>query len=458
MRGIIAIANQAAYTELNLNVFDYLVTLPLYQYLLLMITKKPTKISGARARSIILQAQLLAGYKPVKNPLHSAQQIIEHLGYVQIDTIAVVERAHEHIFWSRNTKYEPGMVNNLLQQRKVFEYWTHAMSYVPMTDYRYYLPRMKNFQSAKNNWFLTRESRSKHLAEYILDRIRDEGPLGAKDFEDNRVGKNNGWWDWKPAKDALEVLFWQGKLMITERNKFQKRYDLPERVVPDTIDTSFPNEQDTAAFLVGRALQSLGLCSKKDLHNYLHPEGARDSDMRACSPAAVDRALAEALESGSAASCLVAGGDETEYFLTADALTHKSKTPAGVHILSPFDNLVIKRERLNRLFGFDYTIECYVPQPKRKYGYFVLPVLYNDSFVARIDAKADRKSGTLLLQNLHAEQGTDIDEWLPETAIKVMEFARFNGMQTCSMIKHNLGKYLALFTEKIKEAEMVCKK
>lgn len=404
------------------------------------MTKRIEKLSREDARKIILQAQLLYKYKPARNVTEAAAGTIGHLGYIQIDTIAVVERAHQHIFWSRDERFTPKILDTLQRGGRVFEYWTHAMSYVPMEDYRYYLPRMRNFLNAKNPWFVNRYEKSKQLADSVLARIRAEGALGARDFENNRDVKSTGWWDWKPAKDALEFLFWQGKLMIAARDKFQKIYDLPERVLPEGTDTSHPGEEETALFIARRALRSLGLFTRKDASKYLHPEGARDSDMRACSPKAMEEAYNKLIEMKEAVLVSVEGDDSGSYLLNPALLakTGRNHISEEIHLLSPFDNLVIKRERLSRMFDFDYTIECYVPAPKRQFGYFVLPVIYGSNFTGRMDVKAERKTKTLLVQNFVVEKNADTGNGMIEKlAGKINSFARFNGCEKVTIIKNN---------------------
>ncbi|MEM7647038.1 MAG: crosslink repair DNA glycosylase YcaQ family protein, partial [Pseudomonadota bacterium] len=174
-------------------------------------------LSLKEAQKIILQSQLLTGSRVT--PI----QAIEHLGYVQIDTISVIERAHHHVMWTRCPEYQPEDLAQLVQDRKVFEYWSHAASYLPMKDYRFTLPMKKRFRSQENSWF----PKNPQLMKSVLKRIKEEGPLRSIDFKRERASKTNGWWDWKPTKKALERLFMEGKLEITRREGFQKVYDLP---------------------------------------------------------------------------------------------------------------------------------------------------------------------------------------------------------------------------------------
>ncbi len=186
-----------------------------------------------------------------------AHRALEHLGYVQIDTISVVARAHNHTLWTRVPNFQPRHIDALLQRKEAFEYWFHAASWLPICDYRFALPRM-SMENGERSWF---DNTDKKLTRHILNRIDQEGPLRARDFEDTRTGKKQ-WWDWKPAKRALEQLFMQGELMVTERQSFQKVYDLPERVLPEGIDTTLPTIREYASYLIDTNLRAHGLRRK----------------------------------------------------------------------------------------------------------------------------------------------------------------------------------------------------
>lgn len=345
---------------------------------------------------------------------NGALKVIEHLGYIQIDTLSVVARAHHHTLWNRLPDYQELYLNELLEKDKtIFEYWSHAASYLPMCDYRYSLPRKQLFASGKSHWF----DQDKKLNSYVLDRIKAEGALQSKDFEHKRNTPSN-WYEWKPAKKALEQLFMEGKLMVAKRQGFQKVYDLTERVLPNGIDTSTPTEQEVAAHLIKRTIQSNGLVEEKEIA-YLRPK----------LKAAIKNELKNLVESGFLIEIKVENKPET-YLSTPEQLSalNKLKTSSEIHFLSPFDNAIIQRKRVLNLFNFDYLIECYVPEPKRKYGYFCLPILYNNQFVGRFDPKADRKAKTFYVKQLHFEKGfkptQDFETLFNE---KLNAFAKFNG-------------------------------
>jgi uncharacterized protein YcaQ len=372
-------------------------------------------ISAAEARRIVLKAQGLDRETPFGLGTKGALGAFERLGYVQIDTISVVERAHHHVLWSRVPDYKPELLHRLQAgDRLIFEYWSHAASYLPFADYRYCLPRMRAYSKGKRHWF----ARDRKSMAFVLDRIRAEGPLQARDFEAPPGKRSGPWFDWKPSKRALEQLFIQGELMIRERRGFQKVYDLPERVLPAGIDTSLPSAGEMARYLVRLQLRSHGLGLEPEMR-YLRKNAQK----------AVSQALREMEEDGEIVRVRIEGGGE--HFALKRALEEPLTAPGPDHvrILSPFDNLVIQRKRLKRLFGFDYQIECYVPEPKRKHGYFVLPVLRGDRLVARIDTKADREKRELRVLSQHFEESRERKAILAALGPELERFARFNGCE-----------------------------
>ncbi len=383
---------------------------------------KNIHISAELARRIALHAQLLDGSAALPAGKEGVAQIIEQLGYVQIDTIAVIERAHHHTLQTRAADYSAALLHELqASDRRVFEYWGHAMSYLPMTDYRYYLPRMQQFVTSKSQGIQRRVNKCGHLLLPILERIRQEGPVTSKDFESLPQEKGGTWWEWKPSKIALELLLWRGEIMVTERQKFQKVYDLTERVLPEGIDTRIPSEAEVEEFCVRRALSAYGIARAKDIYAFLQLES---KDRRKTS------VLTQLVDAGEVIPLTIQDHNSTEYYAlpaTLEQADQCSRQPAPLHFLSPFDNLIIRRERLQHLFGFDFALECYLPAKKRTYGYFLVPILWGDKFVGRFDPKADRKSKTLILRNLVFEPDfQDFEAFFPIFKQKLQEFARFN--------------------------------
>jgi len=394
---------------------------------------KKINLSLKQARQIVLKAQLLDGRAALLSGKEGIAQTIDGLGYVQIDTISVIKRSHHHTLWIRRGDYDERMLHDLqAEDRLVFEYWTHAMSYLPMSDFRYSLPRMRNFKNPTSPWARHQWQKSGHLIESVLERIRKEGPLSSKDFASSEK-KGGTWWDWKPAKVALELLFWRGDLMITERQNFQKIYDLTERVLPDHIDTTMPNDDEVGQFFVRRALSALGIAGQADVQKYMQPGTARDSDLQIAGKNLIENALHDLLDAREVIPVTLEANESAVYYALSGAIqniVHQKETTDGVFFLSPFDNLIIQRQRTKRLFGFDYALECYVPVEKRKYGYFVMPILWRDRFVGRLDPKADRKTKTLVVKSLIFEPSfKSFDLLLPLLAKRFVDFAWFNGCE-----------------------------
>lgn len=340
--------------------------------------------------------------------------VVEQLGYVQIDTIAVVERAHHHTIWSRYGAYRHEMLDALLaRDRLLFEYWHHAACYLPMRDYRYSLAQMHAFdQSAQARaWFADNAS----LVELVLGRISDEGGLRSSDFEAPPGHVRAGWWARKPAKVALEMLLSRGDLMISAREGFQRRYDLRERVLPTWVDQSAPDRHEIGRHLVLQNLRRMGLAQPRDLTlPRMHRTDAA-------------QALQALVKTGEVTPVQVEG-QEQPYYSLAGALPPPTDGDDAAHLLSPFDPLVIQRAWLRRLFGFDYSLECYLPAAKRVYGYYSLPILWRQRFVGRVDAKADRQDGVFRLRRLVFEQPYELSaDPMAAMAAAIWRYAAFAG-------------------------------
>ena len=407
------------------------------------MSNKPVTISLKAARRLVLRSHLLTG-KPFERSCKATLKTIEDLGYVQIDTISVVERAHHHVLWTRQPDYEPSYLDRLLaHDRTIFEYWTHAASYVPMRDYRFYLSRMARNRDSDRVRVWAKQNRK--VLDHVLTRIREEGPLASADFEDTRK-RRGSWWDWKPAKRALEILFDSGDLMVRSRRKFQRIYDLTERVLPPDVNVKKPTEDESVRFQVRGALERFGLASERDL---THKQGGHRDRIVRC--------LQNLVEGREVLPLRVKGLDGHDFYAMREGfgVSARSRIRNQIHILSPFDNAVIRRDRLERFFDFAYRLECYYPEPKRKYGYFTLPILWGDRFVGRLDAKAERKSGVLIVRHLWFEEGfSDYDGVVDSIGKKLREFALFNGCDSIGLeavtprkVKKILKRALGLATK-----------
>lgn len=368
-------------------------------------------ISLGQARKLVLLSQRLPPVKQTGKAVAATLSAIEHLGYIQIDTISAIQRAHHHTLWNRNLRYKNAHLHQLVAEKQVFEYWSHAAAYLPMADYRYSLFRKHAIASGdQNHWY----KRDEQLMNFVLKRIATEGPLMAKDFE-NSAKKRAGEWTSKPAKRALENLFMQGELMILKRVNFHKVYDLTERVLPEDIDTTLPGPEEYARYLVARYLNANGLGQLVEMV-YL---------LRNIKPL-VSSTLQDMVSSGELLK--IRAGENDYYALsTSLELLGKPLARAKLKILSPFDNLLIQRKRMQALFGFNYLIECYLPEAKRQYGYFSLPILWDGKLVARVDIKAERKKSLLHVNHLALESGLlDTDAFARALIKELASFMQFN--------------------------------
>ncbi|AZB26020.1 winged helix-turn-helix domain-containing protein [Chryseobacterium bernardetii] len=375
---------------------------------------------------ITLERQGLTQTAPFGAGKDAVLAAMEHLGYIQIDTLSVVERAHHHTLWTRVPDFQTDYLDELVEDRKVFEYWFHAASYLPMKDYRYALPQMLLIKQSDSHYY----NADKKVMRYVVDTIRNEGPKMARDFE-SKKDKTGSWWNWKPAKLALERLFMQGDLMISGRSGMQKTYDLTERVLPSSVNVTEPTPFELAEYLVKTALRAYGFTGLKQITHLRKGDVLKKN---------VNLILETLLEKGEIQKISVEG--ISPVFIQTDLL-EKSEDIAGsgVKLLSPFDNSIIHRDRIKQVFDFDFRLECYVPKEKRQYGYFCLPVLFGNTFIGRVDCKAHRKDKKFELIHLHIENPDIAPElWLPSFTDAVKRFASFNDCESLLLTKVSPSK------------------
>ncbi|MDA1369658.1 MAG: winged helix DNA-binding domain-containing protein [Proteobacteria bacterium] len=362
------------------------------------------------ARKLILHCQRLNSRSTFGRGIDATLKAIEHLGYVQIDTLSVVSRAHLHTLWNRVDGFRPQHIDKLQRAGEVFEHWAHALAILPMKDYRYSLPMMNRIASGEVHWY----RKNKKLSRMVLDRIRAEGPMSPSDFDDKKT--SNAMWARSPSKMALEQLFIEGELMIPYRVNFQKFYDLRERVLPASVDITLPSENELCHHLITSFLRANGLGQVKHM-SYLR---------KGIGPA-MRRVAQQMEEEGLIVSVSIASED---YYCEPALLELLDDSPprSSLRILSPFDNAVIQRKRINTLFDFYYQVECYVQKDNRQYGYFCLPLLHQNRLVGRLDARADRKTAVLHLNHLHIEESVANPAQLFAALRGELEkFAAFNG-------------------------------
>ena len=364
-------------------------------------------------RRITLKNQGLNQNSLFSAGLTGTQQAIEQLGYVQIDTISVIERAHHHILWNRVPDYQLEHLNTLVAKQQIFEYWFHAAAYLPMRDYRFALPQMHAVRDQEFRYFKNGDAK---LMQEILARMRSDGKLRLRDIDPEHKISKGQWWNSGAGRRSLQQLFMQGEIMICERNGMEKTYDLTENCLPNQINLSIPNLQEYAEYLFETTRRAHGVFTWKQLIHLKTGKKIRD-------------AMQEILNANLDAKNIEAVKLENGQILYVDPELFNEQSPAqpALKLLSPFDNLVIHRERLSHLFDFDYRIECYVPKDKRIFGYFCLPILYKEQIVGLIDCKAHRAQQTLEVVSLHI-QNTEIDreQFLLELKSELLSFAKFN--------------------------------
>ena len=370
-------------------------------------------------RRLALSRQGLGARKAFGSGLAGSLQAIAHLGYVQIDTLAVVERAHHHVLWSRVPGYAPEHLNQLAGNGHIFEYWAHAAAYLPMRDYRFALPRMQSFRRGESPYF---KSVDPKLMAEILARMHGEGELRTRDLK-TQYDSASTWWDHGPGRRALDKLFMQGDVMIRERKGMEKRYVLPAQLLPAGTDLREPYTDEMAAYLLDTSTRAHGVVTLGQLL-HLRSGKALRSAMRDL--------LAERVEAGA----LIPTGSEPGTYVCAEAWEaerHAKSSPA-VQLLSPFDNAVIHRDRLLQLFGYHYRLESYVPAAQRVHGYFCLPVLWQSQFVGRVDCKAHRAAGRLEVIRLHLEPGmAPSPQFYTQLEDALQQLAQFCG---CQQVQH----------------------
>lgn len=344
-------------------------------------------ISKAEARRIWLQAQRLDVPEPFGGGPEATPAAIAHLGYVQIDTIHVIERCHHHILFTRIPSYERDHLRRAQSiDKTVFEYWTHALAYLPTHALRFYVRDMRRYWHRRSVWF----SKAKDAdVRRVLDRIRKHGALTIRDIDDDvLVEKDHEWASRKPSKRALQLAFYKGLVTISQRAGMLKTYELMTRHFGWARLPAAAPERETLDYLLDRALRAQGIVSV-DSVCYLN----------APRKPAIRKRIEARVRRGELVPVDVAGSGKWLHWARPETLEQRFDTPLDpVHILSPFDPLVNQRKRTHLFFGYEHRFEAYVPKPKRVFGYFACPVLVGDEIVAAIDLKTDRERGKLLVQ------------------------------------------------------------
>ena len=371
-------------------------------------------VSLAALRRVVIGAQ---GYalRSRTGTTREVDETIRRLSCVQLDSISAVERSHRIALTSRVGAYRPGTVPRLLEQGRVFEYWAHEACLLPVEDWPLFAAQMRE---GGRRWYGEVGETHPHLAEEILEEIRARGPLGSRHFEGTSEG---GMWNWKPAKAMLDRLWNHGDLVIAGRQGFQRLYDLPERVIPKVVlDAPVPREVERLRALTLKAVAARGALTEAGIveHWRLRGGGAR---IRPVADALVADGVLErvAVEDGGAPVLVLAGAD-----LGPDA-------PTAAVLLSPFDNLLWDRPFARRVLGFDHLIEVYKKAHERRYGYYVLPLLWRDRIIGRADLKSERAEGALVLKEFHREPGVRASAALDDALDRALDrLRRACGLET----------------------------
>lgn len=340
--------------------------------------------------------------------------VMNHVGLIQIDSVNVLARSHELVFFSRIGDHPKDLVAKATAAGDVFEYWGHEAAHLPTAHHQ--LMRFRMRENSDGHWIqrVSSEIEKKHpkFLSDVLQRLRDEGPLVASDIS-KRQGPKGPWWDWDMGKRALEVLFWRGDVTAYRRaSDFARIYDIAERVLPaEVLNASTPSEYESRKQLLLIAAQANGVATARDLADYHRQK-----------PKECLHIVNELAESGDLEKVRVRGWRDDAFMVPETTIPRAVRTRA---LLSPFDSLIWYRPRAERLFDFHYRLEIYTPAPKRKFGYYVLPFLLDDQIVGRVDLKADRHAGVLRVNAAYAEDGVDAQRVSQELAQELCEMARW---------------------------------
>ncbi|TML67896.1 MAG: winged helix-turn-helix domain-containing protein [Actinobacteria bacterium] len=364
-------------------------------------------IAIAALRRVVVNAQGYASRRRSATA-REVEETIRRTSCIQLDSISAVERSHRIAIASRAGIYEQGVVSRLLALGRIFEYWAHEACLLPVEDWPLFVSAMR---SGGRRWYGEVEKTHPHLADEILEEIRARGPLASRHFEGSTEG---GMWNWKPAKAMLERLWNGGDLVVGGRQGFQRLYELPERVLPrPVLEAPLPSADERLRTLALKAVRARGALTDAGIVEHWRLKGGA----RAVS-GAVDSLVGDGLlervkvDDGGAPVAVEAGADL------------EPPAPSAAVLVSPFDNLLWDRPFARRVLGFDHLIEVYKPQPQRRYGYYVLPLVWRDRIVGRADLKSDRAAGALLVKAFHRENGVRPSSALDEAFDRALDRLR----------------------------------
>ena len=363
---------------------------------------KPRVFPLAAAARLFIERQHLARPRATRLTARSLSTFVEDVGGLQLDSINVLDRAHYLTAWSRFGVYDRASFDRLAYRRRVlFEYWAHAACLVSAGHLPWWRRAMLDYGVHHTGWSVFLRKNAKVLTA-VEESIRDRGPLGNADFKRPRPGGGGGWWSWRPTTHALHYLWMKGRTAVHSRKHFQKRFDVIDRVLPAALSVEPASPEDFKRWHMTRSLHAMGAATEVDLRMYLTFPRTPATARR--------RTLQAMLRSGEVVEVGIEGDRNRWYALAEDlpalasAARRRGSPSRGTGLLAPFDSFLWHRARTKKLFGFDYTIEVYVPGHKRVHGYYSLPILHDGRLIGRLDAKSHRAEGRLEVKNVHFER------------------------------------------------------
>ena len=396
------------------------------------------ELSREEARALAVLAQQLDEPRHAPATKDDVAELIRRLGCVQIDTIAVVARSQYLVLWSRLGRYDSAWLDELhFPDRQLFEYWAHAASIIPLELYPYFRRRMHDFASRARDYHTDWSEENGEVFEHIRERIRRQGAVSSTDF-DRPPGSGPvepwSWYGGKPTNRALDILWSTGELGIQRRVNFQRHYHFAHHLYPEHHESELPSADEEQRVLALTAVRAMGVVAPRWLNDYFRTRWG----VRGQGGPKPEELLAGLAEAGALIPVEIDGIGGAYVAATNLPLLEavgNGARPSRTTLLSPFDNLIWDRARTQELFDFEYRIECYTPAPKRKYGYYTMPILHHGKLVGRLDPKVDRKTRVFSVRSLHLEPGVTLDESLAGALDGVLtEFAAFNGAETVDLV------------------------
>jgi uncharacterized protein YcaQ len=399
------------------------------------MNKPKVDLSQQQARIFQILSLGLGNPSPQDVKKETLLQEIRRMGVLQIDTINIVARSQYIVLWSRLGGYPMSWLDDLLAEKYLFEYRSHAACYIPIEDFPlYYWKKLSHSKKLEDHdsWL----GQNKIFVRELLETIRKNGPVKSSDFM-RKDGIKGTWWNWKDEKIALEHLLQMGELMVAKRDRFQRVYDLTERVHPNGLEEVY-SEAEAKIILTARTIKSLGFTLPQWIPDYYRLPKSRQESV-----------LSSLVESGEILPVNLEGIESTGYIHKDNLKLYKSivagsANPNRTVILSPFDPLLWDRSRLKTLYGFDFRLECYLPASKRKFGYWLLPILHNDSIVGNMDVKADRKNQVLEIKSIFLEDGVMVtDNLLDGLSGTIHDFANWHNTPVINLKYSNNSKLIS---------------